>query len=176
MADSSNSAAADLLLAAKSTNQYITDYIKVADAKIAGYITISSAISALVLPNINRWLITQPITGWYQLYYFLFALAVVLFVGTLISAACALSPRVDAAKSLVSFPDIAATQLDTYISQFLNLKSEEIAAEYLKHNKTLSLIAMNKFKKLKYATNFCYGWISIYLFLYVIQIFSTVPK
>lgn len=176
MADNVSTDAADRLAAAKSVNQYITDYIKVADAKIAGYVTISTGISAVVLPNLQRWLATHPITGWYQLFYFLLGLSILFYLGTLVSALCALSPKVDPANSMVSFPDISSSDLSDYTMRFCRLSNEEILTEYIKHNKTLALIAMSKFKKLKYATNFSFAWISLYVLLYLIQVVSSAPS
>lgn len=166
----------ELLNTARESNKYITDYIKIADAKIAGYVTISSAVSALMLPNIQRWLVSQPITGWYQLYFLLFLLAAIIFMGTLLFSLRALSPRVDAADSLVSFPDISKMNTNDYILKFNKLTEQEITDEYLKHNKTLSLIATKKFYYLKCATNCCLAWVPLYLLLFLIQVFTSFPK
>ncbi|MES2802588.1 MAG: Pycsar system effector family protein [Bdellovibrionota bacterium] len=157
------------LTTARENNRYISDYIKVSDAKIAGFISISTAISAAVLPSFYKWLGAKPVTNSYILFWGLLILGTLFFLGTLICCLNALSPRVDTAKSLVSFPDIAKMNLSDYQDAFKKLTTDDaILMEYLKHNKALSDITLAKFKWLKKATTACYVWITIYVFLFII--------
>ena len=158
----------ELLNTAKANNQYITDYIKFADTKVAGFITISSAISSLVLPSLYKWLGLHEINGLYLVYWTLLILGNLLFIGTIVSSLLALSPKATRANSLVSFPDIHDSSINEYTSRFLKLNNTEITEEYLKHNKTLSEIAFKKFKWIKIATRCCFGWIIIFGVLYLI--------
>lgn len=159
------------LIAAKNVNSYITDYIKLADTKIGAYITISTAISAALIPTIQKLLLTPNLGYYLTVLIILYSISVLAFIATLICSLNALSPKTTPAKSLVSFPDINKLTQDEYLNSYAALTETDLINEYLKHNKTLSEIAINKFKWLGRATNFCYVWILIYILLYVTQFF-----
>src|SRR4051794_34641390 len=96
----------DKLMIAQQTNSYVTDNIKFADAKVAGLIALTGAITTL-----NKDLIFQAVVGipgdcygWMRLFFFcgiIFGL-----FGTFMFSLCALGPRTkEAEASLSSFPD-----------------------------------------------------------------------
>ncbi|MBL7555498.1 MAG: hypothetical protein JNM24_06715 [Bdellovibrionaceae bacterium] len=158
----------ELLNTAKANNQYITDYIKFADTKIAGFIAISSVFNSIVLPILYKWLGSHEINWIFYFFWFFLIAGTVGFVGTLLFSLMALFPRGNKANSLVSFPDIASMSLSDYSDRFLKQTDQDIISEYLKHNKVLSDIALKKFKWLRCATRCCFLWISIFVFLYLI--------
>lgn len=155
------------LQTAKDINNYVTGYIKVADAKVAGFVTVSTAASSFVLPNLYKWLADTPINGWYYLFWLLLVVASLALIGTLVCALNALSPKANSAYSLVSFPDIASMTPDNYSKAYLALSEKDLINEYLKHNITLSSVAVGKFKWLKYATKCSYVWAVLFVVLYV---------
>ena len=163
------------LQTAKDINSYVTGYIKVADAKVAGFVTVSTAISSFILPSLYRWIAEKPINGWYYLFWILLVTASLALVGTFICALNALSPKSNPANSLVSFPDISKMTSETYAKAFFDLSEKDLNNEYSKHNVTLSAIAMAKFRWLKYATICSYIWATLFIGLYVCYAI-TAPK
>lgn len=159
----------DKLKEIKDVSSYITGYIKLADAKIAGYITIGSAISALLIPVISKWLVSHPHNPCLYFCWILFGIGITLFVAMLICALNAVSPRPDPAKSLVSFPDIAKMSSAEFTKTFEATSEKELTQEYAKHSAVLADIAAKKFLWLKRATNLTYAWVSIFLFLYLVS-------
>lgn len=155
------------LQTAKDINNYVTGYIKVADAKVAGFVTVSTAISSFVLPNLYKWLAEAPINGWYYFFWLLLIISNLALVGTLICALNALAPKANSAHSLVSFPDIANMTPDKYSMTYLALSEKDLINEYLKHNVAMSSIAVKKFKWLKCATKCSYVWTVLFVTLYV---------
>lgn len=155
------------LQTAKDINSYITSYIKVADAKVAGFVSVSAAISGFVLPNLSKWIAENPINGLYYLFWILLTIASLALVGTLICALNALTPKASPANSLISFPDIAKMTPDSYKKAYHALSEKDLINEYLKHNVILSSIAVSKFKWLKYATNCSYVWAVVFVSLYL---------
>lgn len=155
---------------AKDVNKYITDYIKLADAKIGAYITLSTAFSAVLVPSIVKLFSATDVGCWKPVLILVFLMAIGSYVGTLFYCLNALSPNTKGATSLVSFPDINKLTNDEYIQKFNELKDDDaLVNEYLKHNKTLSAIVMQKFANLSKATELCYFWIGAYVLLFVIQ-------
>ncbi|MBY0315398.1 MAG: hypothetical protein K2Q26_07755 [Bdellovibrionales bacterium] len=152
---------------AKDINNYVTGYIKVADAKVAGFVAVSTAVSSFILPNLYKWLAETPINGWYYLFWLLLVVGSLALVGTLICALNALAPNAKPAHSLVSFPDIASMTPESYSKAYLALSEKNLINEYLKHNVTLSSVAVGKFKWLKYATKCSYVWAILFVILYV---------
>ena len=102
------------------------------------------------------------------MFWILLAVASLALMGTLVCALNALSPKADPANSLVSFPDISKMDANAYAKAFFALSEKDLAIEYLKHNKTLSSIAMKKFKWLKHATAFSYVWVTLFILLFLV--------
>jgi hypothetical protein len=155
------------LQSAKDINEYVTGYIKIADAKVAGFVTVTTAISGFLLPNLYRWIAEKPIDGWYYLFWTLLVVGSLALLATLLCALNALSPSSDPAESLVSFPDISKMTPIEYKKAYFALSEKDLSFDYLKHNIALSKIAMKKFKWLKLATRSSYLWVTLFGCLYV---------
>ena len=158
----------------KGISDYITGYIKVADAKIGIYITLGTTASAIVSPKIFDWLSASPINSKFFILWALFVCAAMAFLATLFCTFRALSPRVESAESLVSFPDIAKIDPEEYADKFEAITEKGLLREYCKHNVTLSSIASKKFCWLGRATKFSYIWIVLYIGLYFMYCISAV--
>ncbi len=163
---------------AKSTNSYITDYIKFADVKASVLLTVSGLLAGglgklslslfgLLKGRDNFWclaVIAIVIMLWVS----------VSFLGALWMSFKALKPSFDKADSLHSFPDIAKRSCEDYTQASLGLSSEGMISNFCAHNWTLSHIANAKFKALQCAIYWLYSSISaafalgiLYILLYL---------
>ena len=144
---------------AKQTNTHATDYIKFADAKVAGLVTLTAAAAA-----ISKVLIPEHAGGWFVDFLGWVKLAASIGVllglfGTFWCAIIALGSRTPKAdKSLGAFPDVAALQLADYINEVFALNQREIINNVLRHNYVLSKIAMAKHGWVRRSQRSCYLW------------------
>jgi len=138
---------------AKSTNSYITDYIKFADVKASVLLTVSGLLAGglgklslslfgLLKGRDNFWCLA--------------VIAIVIMLWVSVSFLGALW-MFDKADSLHSFPDIAKRSCEDYTQASLGLSSEEMVSNFCAHNWTLSHIANAKFKALQCAIYWLYS-------------------
>ena len=136
---------------AVQVNNYVTDYIKYADAKAVACITLVSMATGVLVATSG-----SIIAGAKGIGGILYVLALLALCSLMVSTICtlwfalnALRPRVKSPnKSLHSFPDIAEVKLDNLKSEMDKLSPTEIRNEVIKHNLSLSLIAKEKFESI----------------------------
>jgi hypothetical protein len=135
----------------RTTSAYITDYIKFGDTKAGAILGLVAVIAEAVAGSAPGALQTAAQAGNGTAYMTASVLAGVLISAALTAWHCvtALSPRTEKAASLNSFPDVAHLSAAAYVTQVSALPDDAaIAAEYSKHNWTLSNIAVKKFNSI----------------------------
>ncbi len=136
---------------ASNTNDYITDYIKFADAKAGAVLTFITAIGAVVAATTDKVLLAAR-TASSLAFAVACVIASTILVSSLLSlwsAAVAISPRIPSAhKSLHSFVDLSKMSLTDAIQQISALSASDVAEEFIKHNVVLSGIARRNSKQL----------------------------
>ena len=142
---------------AKSTNSYITDYIKFADVKASVLLTVSGLLAGglgklslgifeLLKNRDNCWCLVIAII-------IILSVGICLF-GTLWMSLKALKPDTKRGEpSLHSFPDIAERYKNNYTLSFMELSCDEIVSHFCSHNLTLSRIANAKYNDIRYAVS-----------------------
>jgi hypothetical protein len=163
----------------QSTNSYITDYIKVADAKagaiIGGVVALGTALGATAQPVIAAAHQGPQPTAACVLLCVLYVCTALAMVLAIIHSLGTLSPRTPSAeKSLNSFPDIASMSVDAYATAVAGLNETLICNNYARHNATLARIAMAKFahvkKSLKSLSVSLYGSFAILVMYFLCQL------
>jgi hypothetical protein len=132
----------------EQTNTYLTEYVKFADAKAGGIMTVTSAIGAVVAATSERvFAAARNVAPWVNtLGILVAALLAVAVVATLWFTIEALSPKTPAAgASLHSFPDIASMESATFVEKIVALTAAETTQHYALHNHTLANVAKEKF-------------------------------
>ena len=66
---------------ATDINNYVTGYIKGADAKVPILMVLGTAITGVISPSLYKWLAVKPIGGGYYFFWAMFALAVASALG-----------------------------------------------------------------------------------------------
>ncbi len=136
------------------TNAYLTEYIKVADAKAAAILTFTALVGAVVSATSERVLTaSRTAAPWLVGVSALILLAVAGTVAMILwHTFWTLLPRTQTAnKSLNSFPDIASMSPEDFAKQVGSLTADTITTHYSLHNHTLATIANAKFESLKRA-------------------------
>lgn len=160
---------------AARNRDYVTDYIKFADAKAGAILTLGLAVSGLLGSLADK--LATILTGAALP---IKALTVVGGIVVVASTAMvvhnivlALSPRTSgAAKSLASFPDIAADKA-WYLEQCQQLAHETISTHFERHVAHLSSIATEKFDSIRRAV----FWLQIQILgAYALVIFYVVMR
>lgn len=147
---------------ASRIREYSTDYIKFADAKAGAILAIGLAVSGLLGSLAEK--ITTILTDARPAIVLLAAVVAILVVASTAmqvhNIIVALSPRTKAAaKSLASFPDIAADK-EWYLAQSQTLTADAIASHFEQHVAHLSSIAFDKFAHIRKAV----FWLQIQIF------------
>jgi hypothetical protein len=138
----------------QSTNSYITDYIKVADAKagaiIGGVVALGTALGATAEPVIAAARgASEPSAACILLCTLYVATALTMILAVIFSLGTLL-PRIPKSEtSLNSFPDIATMGPDAYVAAVASLSEPAICENYSRHNVTLARIAVEKFSHVK---------------------------
>lgn len=136
----------------ENTRVYITDYIKFADAKAGGLLTLVAAILG-VLGGVAGKVIATIHSGPAPLAVVAFVSAGAIMLSGFLSiwrALEALNPRTGAARaSLASFPDIASDGPDNYLKKVGAIAAGGWAGEYALGNAALARVASEKFKAIK---------------------------
>lgn len=147
----------------QGTNAYLLDYIKFGDAKAGAILTLTIAAAGGAASTGPKALESAKTVGLGASLFTLALLAAVLVFALLVVRACvhALRPRVDSAKSLHSFPDIASMSLDAYVDAVRALPEESISVQYCRHNWTLASVATAKFAEIARATTLL-GWMLLF--------------
>lgn len=142
---------------AQKTNQYVTDYIKFADAKATAVLGFVAGLGAFLATTGKVVLASARAAGdcAYLLGLSVAALLLVSTVYCLWQALAAINPRTPSSTphSLHSFPTLAVAEPNELIAQLGSLTHHDILAEYTKHNVILSSIAMRKYESLKHAVH-----------------------
>lgn len=137
---------------AENTLNYVTDYIKFADAKAGAILGLALVIGGAVFPLANG-IISDLNDVPFVVLMVLTAIALVVAVSTVMAvfhSVHAVAPRTGVAgNSVVSFPDIAIMDADDYHTTCARLTSDDLAVHYERLNKTLSNIAAIKFKAIQ---------------------------
>lgn len=142
---------------AKSTNSYITDYIKFADVKAGVLLTVSGLLAGgLGKLSLS---IFELLKNRDNYWYLAIAIIIMLWVG--VSLLCTLWMSLKALKpdtrrdeaSLHSFLHIAECYKENYTQSFMELSCDEIVSHFCSHNLTLSHIANAKYNDLRYAVS-----------------------
>lgn len=140
----------------KGINTYISEYIKIADAKAGSIIGFTGLVSGAIATQLYKTIPKIFINS------VCFGVGTSVVVGLLIVASAlvfyfsflALLPRTPKSKkSLNSFPDIASfgtpEEYADAVKSISSNKEEEIAKNYSYHNWVLSNVAMEKFANIK---------------------------
>jgi hypothetical protein len=146
----------------KDTRDYITDYIKFADAKAGAVLALGSGIAAVIGSAVDRSVV--PLRHTPIAIQVLVALVGILFVVTTVMVVWesihAVIPRTTSAQqSLASFPDIATQAVDAYVASCEALTEPAIQREYSKANASLSRVANAKYDGIRKAVT----WLRVQL-------------
>ncbi|WP_437945560.1 Pycsar system effector family protein [Sorangium sp. So ce296] len=135
-------------------NAYLTEYVKIADAKAGAILAFAAAVGAVVSATSERMLTTARTAAWWAFWLGAVTAAAVAVsvLMTLVHTIDALSPRTGKAEhSLHSFPDIANMASEAYVNAVVALTPEAISRNYSLHNHTLAQIALAKFGSIEKA-------------------------
>lgn len=141
-------------------NTYVTDYIKLADAKAASIIGVAGIVVGGVFTQTNKYLPQMLIDSKFLALVSIILLVTFLVATVLVFGKClaALSPRLKlASNSLNSFPDISKypTAKDYYQKvESLGQSPNSILENLSSHNWVLSKVAAEKFDNIKVALFF----------------------
>ena len=164
---------------AKSTNSYITDYIKFADVKASVLLTLSGLLAG-GLGKLSLSLF-GALKDQDNCWYWGIAIVIMLWDGlsllyTLLMSLKALKPDIKRGEaSLHSFPDIAE-YYENYTQSFMELSCDEIVSHFCAHNLTLSRIANAKYKALQCAVSWLCSAIIAAFILCVFYVLLSLTK
>lgn len=154
-----------------STRDYISDYIKFADAKAGAVMTITVALGAVAGFAANEFFAAVRAASdvWFAAATIIAAVGAACAAMTVWFCIEALAPNTTAAQnSLASFPDIAKMDAVAYKSAVVALDSAAAAAEFASLNTTLAAIASLKFGNVRTAVLWLRGLLfSIYAMVLV---------
>ncbi len=144
----------DRVAYARTTNGYVTDYVKFGDTKAGALLGLVGVLVGGLVGSAPAVFAAGARVG----KCLESASGAVLSAAVLAATVCAwhcvaaLSPNVRTAASLNSFPDIAALPESEYIKRVNALADDaSLADEYSRHNWTLSKIAQDKFGHIRQA-------------------------
>ena len=137
----------------QSVNNYITDYIKFADAKAGSILTLVGLIGAVAGAAAPTALdaMKQTNTILFAVGIGAGALTVACTCVVIFFTIDALSPRTTSSLSLVSFPDIAKLDGEGYANSVAALSTAQMQRHYAVHNVNLAKIASAKFDDIRVA-------------------------
>lgn len=160
---------------AARTRDYVTDYIKFADAKAGAVLAVGLAVSGLLGSLTDRIAavlggVSRPVAVIAAVVALLVVASTAMVVHHIVEA---LSPSITSAKkSLASFPDIAADQ-SWYLERCAQLTDRDIASELEQHVSHLSAIACSKFTHIAKAV----WWLRIQILgAYTLVVFFVVMR
>lgn len=134
----------------KHHHDYLNDYIKFADAKALGVITINGLVMKMVYDHLTN--------NFNETKYFLLLIGFILLALGIVFSALVVLPRTSnkEKRGLIFWDNVSSFERDDYIKEIKNISDEELFEKVVEQNYFLALTAAKKYSVLRLAFLFSF--------------------